>query len=98
MYIQVDNANTFIATGGKPFAAHLPTVVLLHGSGTDHRCWALQARWFAFHGYSVFAPDFPAHSLSEGEALTSIELMAAWLVRALDTAKVDKVHLVGHSP
>jgi len=37
MYIQVDNANTFIATGGKPFAAHLPTVVLLHGSGTDHR-------------------------------------------------------------
>ena len=97
MYIQVDNANTFIATGGKPFAAHLPTVVLLHGSGTDHRCWALQARWFAFHGYSVFAPDFPAHSLSEGEALTSIELMAAWLVRALDTAKVDKVNLVGHS-
>ncbi len=50
-----------------------------------------------YGGYSVFAPDFPAHSLSEGEALTSIELMAAWLVRALDTAKVDKVYLVGHS-
>ena len=97
MYIQVDNAQTFIATGGKPFDTTLPTVVLLHGSGTDHRGWALQARWFAFHGYSVFAPDFPAHSLSEGEALTSIELMAAWLIRALDTAKVDKVHLVGHS-
>lgn len=97
MYIQVDNANTFVATGGKPFDASLPTVVLLHGSGTDHRGWALQARWFAFHGYSVFAPDFPAHSLSGGEALTSIEAMGAWLVRALDTAKVNKVHLVGHS-
>ena len=97
MYIQVDNAQTFIATGGKPFDANLPTVVLLHGSGTDHRCWALQARWFAFHGYSVFAPDFPAHSLSEGPALTSIELMAAWLIRALDAAQVGKVHLVGHS-
>jgi pimeloyl-ACP methyl ester carboxylesterase len=97
MYIQVDNAPTFIATGGKPFDAKLPTVVLLHGSGTDHRGWALQARWFAFHGYSVFAPDFPAHSLSAGEALTSIELMAAWLLRALNTANVAKVHLVGHS-
>jgi pimeloyl-ACP methyl ester carboxylesterase len=97
MYIQVDNANTFIATGGKPFDASLPTVVLLHGSGTDHRGWALQARWFAFHGYSVFAPDFPAHSLSDGEALTSIEAMGAWLIQALDTAKVNNVHLVGHS-
>lgn len=97
MYIEVDNANTFIATGGKPFDPSLPTVVLLHGSGTDHRGWALQARWFAFHGYSVFAPDFPAHSLSGGEALTSIESMGAWLIRALDEAKVTKVHLIGHS-
>ncbi len=97
MYLQVDDTQTFIATGGKAFDANLPTVVLLHGSGTDHRCWALQARWFAFHGFSVFAPDFPAHSLSDGEALTSIELMAAWLIRALDSAKVGKVHLIGHS-
>ena len=43
MYIQVDNANTFIATGGKPFDRKFTTVVLLHGSGTDHRGWALQA-------------------------------------------------------
>jgi len=97
MYIQVDNTNTFIATGGKPFDANLTTVVLLHGSGTDHRTWALQARWFAFHGFSVFAPDFPAHSLSEGEALTSIEAMSAWLIRALDAADVGEVHLIGHS-
>jgi pimeloyl-ACP methyl ester carboxylesterase len=97
MYIQVDQANTFVATGGKTFTASLPTVVLVHGSGTDHRTWALQARWFAFHGFSVFAPDLPAHSLSDGEALTSIEDMGAWLVRAIDAVGVDKVHLVGHS-
>lgn len=97
MYITVDDQNTFVATGGKPFNPNLPTVVLLHGSGTDHRGWALQARWFAFHGYSVFAPDMPGHSLSEGEALTSIEAMGAWLVHALDAAKVGQVHLMGHS-
>ena len=97
MYIKVDNNSTFVATGGKPFDASLPTVVLIHGSGLDHRGWALQARWFAFHGYSVFAPDLPGHSLSEGDALTSIEAMGSWLVRALDVAGVGDVHLVGHS-
>ena len=97
MYIDVNGESTFIATGGKPFAAELPTVVMLHGSSLDHRCWALQARWFAFHGYSVFAPDLPGHSLSQGEALTSIEAMGAWLVDALDAAGVEKVHLMGHS-
>ncbi|MDP6189725.1 MAG: alpha/beta hydrolase [Gammaproteobacteria bacterium] len=97
MYIQVDGQSIFVATGGKAFDTSLPTVVLLHGSGLDHRCWALQARWFAFHGYSVFAPDLPGHSLSQGEPLTSIEAMGAWLVAALDAAGVEQVHLMGHS-
>ena len=97
MRIQVRDSETFVATGGKPFNPELPTVVLLHGSGLDHRCWALQARWFAFHGYSVFAPDFPGHSLSAGEPLISIEAMADWLIEALQAAGVQKLHLVGHS-
>ena len=36
MYIDVNGESTFIATGGKPFAAELPTVVMLHGSSLDH--------------------------------------------------------------
>ena len=97
MYIEVNGQQTFVATGGKPFDANLPTVVLLHGSGLDHRCWALQSRWFAFHGYSVFAPNLPGHSLSAGEPLTSIEAMGSWLVDALDAAGVQEAHLIGHS-
>lgn len=97
MYIEVNGHQTFVATGGKPFDKNLPCVVLLHGSGLDHRCWALQSRWFAFHGYSVFAPDLPGHSLSAGEPLTSIEEMGAWLVDALDAAGVNEVHIMGHS-
>ncbi|MEO0368572.1 MAG: alpha/beta hydrolase, partial [Pseudomonadota bacterium] len=69
----------------------------LHGSGMDHRAWALQSRWFAFHGYNVVAPDFPAHSLSEGTALTSIEESSGWLLELLDELKLEKVHVVGHS-
>ena len=97
MYIDVNGHKIFVATGGKPFDKSLPCVVLLHGSGLDHRCWALQARWFAFHGFCVFCPDLPGHSLSAGSALTSIEAMGQWVVDALTSAEVKEAHLVGHS-
>ena len=97
MELQVNGIRTYASTGGKEFDRSLPTVLFIHGSGMDHRAWALQTRWFAFHGYSVLAPDFPGHSLSDGEALTSIEEMGVWLNDLLETANVEKAHIVGHS-
>ncbi len=97
MYFEVNQANTFAATGGRTFDPNQPTVVMVHGTGGDHRCWALQARWFAFHGYSVLVPNLPGHSLSAGQPLTDIVAMGQWLVNALDQAGATAVHLVGHS-
>jgi len=97
MRIDVNGAEVFAATGGKTFDASLPTVVFIHGSGLDHRGFALQTRWFAYHGYSVLAPDLPGHSLSGGSACVSIEESAAWLSDFLDAAGVKSAHLVGHS-
>jgi len=97
MRLSVNQTEIFTATGGKPFDASLPTVVFLHGSGLDHRSFALQARWFAYHGYSVLAPDFPGHSLSKGEPCSSIEESAVWLADFLDKAGVTAAHIVGHS-
>lgn len=97
MYLNFQQARVYLGTGGKPFDASLPTVVFLHGSGMDHRAWQLQTRWFAFHGFSVLAPDFPAHSLSTGHALNSIEAASVWLWGLLDQLQVNTVSLVGHS-
>ena len=97
MYLELNKNPVYVATGGQAFDPELPTVVFLHGSGMDHRCWALQTRWFAFHGYSVLAPDLPGHSLSGGEALADIESMAGWLWQLLDQLGVKKASLVGHS-
>jgi pimeloyl-ACP methyl ester carboxylesterase len=97
MYLEVRGHKTYAATGGKDFDSSLPTVMFVHGSGLDHRSWALQTRWFAYNGYSVLAPDLPGHSLSEGEALTSIEDMGAWLADFIRAAGVDKLHAIGHS-
>jgi len=97
MYIEVRGNRTYAATGGKEFDPGLPTVMFVHGSGLDHRSWALQTRWFAYNGYAVLAPDLPGHSLSEGDALESIEEMGAWLADFIRAVGVDHVHAVGHS-
>ncbi len=97
MKLMLNGLETHIATGGKEFTAALPTVLFLHGSGLDHRSWALQTRWFAFHGFSVLAPDFPGHSLSQGDALASIEDSGPWLDALLDAVGVQHAHVVGHS-
>jgi pimeloyl-ACP methyl ester carboxylesterase len=97
MRLKVKGSETYVATGGKPFDASLPTLVFLHGSGLDHRTWALQTRWFAFRGWSVVAPDLPGHSLSRGRPLTSIEKMADWTWHLLDALGVTNASLIGHS-
>lgn len=97
MELQVRGEKTYAATGGKEFDNKLPTVLFVHGSGLDHRSWALQTRWFAYNGFSVLAPDLPGHSLSEGEPLESIEEMGLWLTEFLEAANVQKAHVIGHS-
>jgi pimeloyl-ACP methyl ester carboxylesterase len=97
MYIDVHGQKTYAATGGKEFDPGLPVVMFVHGSGLDHRSWALQTRWFAYNGYAVLAPDLPGHSLSAGEPLESIEEMGAWLADFIHAAGVARLHAVGHS-
>jgi pimeloyl-ACP methyl ester carboxylesterase len=97
MELQVRDNSTYAATGGKAFDSSLPTVLFIHGSGLDHRSWALQTRWFAYNGYSVLAPDLPGHSLSDGAPLESIEAMGLWLADFLAAAGVQTAHVVGHS-
>jgi pimeloyl-ACP methyl ester carboxylesterase len=97
MELQVDGKKVFAATGGKSFAADQPVVIFIHGAGMDHTVWALQTRWFAWHGYSVLAIDLPGHGKSAGPALESIEEIGGWLVRLIEAAGASDVALVGHS-
>lgn len=97
MLFRVDDAPTFAATGGRPFDATLPVVVLLHGAGMEHTVWSMQSRYLAHHGRSVLALDLPGHGRSGGVALPSIEAMADWVCRALKALSVERAALVGHS-
>jgi pimeloyl-ACP methyl ester carboxylesterase len=97
MIVDVHGHPGYCYTGGKPFDPALPTIVFLHGAQNDHSVWALQSRWFAYHGWNVLAPDLPGHGRSGGEALATVEAMADWLLALLDAAGARDALLVGHS-
>jgi pimeloyl-ACP methyl ester carboxylesterase len=97
MRLVVNGSETFAATGGRDFDNSLPTVVLLHGAGLDNTVWSLQSRWFAHRGWSVLAPDLPAHGRSAGAPLTTIAAMADWTASLIETAGATKARVVGHS-
>jgi pimeloyl-ACP methyl ester carboxylesterase len=97
MILSVNDAEVFVATGGRDFDPALPSVVLLHGAGFDHTTWALHSRWFAHHGFGVLAPDLPGHGRSEGTPLSTIVDMSDWTAGLLAAAGASKARLVGHS-
>lgn len=97
MQLSVDGRAVHVHTGGQPFDPAKPVLVLVHGAGNDHTVWSLQARWFAHHGHAVLVPDLPGHGRSEGPALTSVDDLAAWLLRLLDVAGAGRAVLAGHS-
>jgi pimeloyl-ACP methyl ester carboxylesterase len=97
MKLTVDGRTVFATTGGTNFDPAKPAIVFLHGAGFDRTAWRLQTRWFAHHGRSVLAVDFPAHGWSDGPALGSIADMADWTARLVEAAGLKQAALVGHS-
>ncbi|MFI4999353.1 MAG: alpha/beta fold hydrolase [Reyranellales bacterium] len=97
MRIEVDGRAVFATTGGAHFDPAKPAVVFLHGAGFDRTAWRLQTRFFAHHGRSVLAVDFPGHGWSDGPALPSIAALADWTAKLIDAAGLKQAALVGHS-
>lgn len=97
MWLDVAGKRVFAATGGKAFDPAKPAVVFIHGNACDHTVWALQTRWFAYHGFSVLAIDLPGNGRSEGPMPDSVEAFADWMPKLLDAAGVRQAALIGHS-
>ena len=97
MFLEVQGAQTYCYTGGKPFNPTQPTVVFIHGVLNDHSVWILQSRYLANHGWNVLAVDLPGHCKSEGEAPNSVEAAASFISALLDAVGIQKAALVGHS-
>jgi len=97
MKLTVDGREVFATTGGTDLDPAMPTVIFLHGAGFDRTTWRLQTRWFAHHGRSVLAVDFPGHGWSQGPSLDSVAAMADWTSHLTDAVGLKSAALVGHS-
>ena len=69
----------------------------MHGSGLTHIVWSLHEQFLASKGYSVLALDLPAHGNSEGPAIKSIEEIAVWINKLMQSLKIKEISFVGHS-
>ncbi|MBS0326460.1 MAG: alpha/beta hydrolase [Proteobacteria bacterium] len=97
MRLEVAGRGVYAYTGTRAANAALPTIVFVHGAANDHGVFALQSRYFAWHGWNAIALDLPAHGRSEGPALASVAAIADWLITVLDAARVARAVFVGHS-
>ena len=97
MKITVNGKSAFAYTGTRDFNAALPTAVFIHGAANDHSVWALQSRYFAFHGWNVLALDLPGHGQSGDSPRTTISDYSNWVAAFLDAVGVRAAVVVGHS-
>ena len=97
MKLQVDGRAVYAYTANHELDASKRTVAFIHGAGLEHSSFALQSRYFGYHGWNVLALDLPGHGRSEGAPLATAPAMADWLARVLDAAHVAKAALIGHS-
>ena len=97
MNLIVQGYPAFCYTGGRPYDPSQRTIVFIHGAALDHSVWQWQSRYFAHHGFSVLAPDLPAHGRSPGVARKQIASMADWIAAVIESACIEKAIVVGHS-
>ena len=97
MNFTVDGRRAFAYTAAHDIDPGKPSIVFVHGAGFDHSWFGLQSRYFAYHGRNVLAVDLPGHGRSEGPPLQSVEQVTDWIVALLDSAKLDRASVVGHS-
>lgn len=97
MDFAVDDKRVFAYTAAHALDRGKPTIVFVHGAGLDHSWFGLQSRYFGYHGHNVLALDLPGHGRSEGPPIPTVGGMAQWLFKALDSLKIEKTGIVGHS-
>ena len=90
MQLDVGGRAVYAYTGSRAIDAAQPTVMFVHGAASDHSVFALQSRYFAWHGLKVLAVDTPGHGRSEGEALPTVEALADWLADVVDAAAIRR--------
>ncbi len=72
-----------------------PTLVLIHGSTTNHTSWAWIYKKFEEQGYNTLTMDLRGHGKSQYERL-KIKFMAEDIEKIIEHEKLKKIVLIGN--
>src|SRR3954469_12839118 len=97
MNYNVLGRDVYAYTAGHAIDANKPSQLFIHGGEQDHSAWALQSRYFAYHGHNVLVPDLPGHGRSAGPPLSTIGELADWAAKLLDATSIGQAAVAGHS-
>jgi len=97
MILEAGKNQSYAYTADHAIGPAKRTVVFVHGAGLDHSSFALQSRYFGYHGRNVLAVDLPGHGRSTGAPIPTIGGMADWVLNVLNEMKIQKAAIVGHS-
>ena len=71
-------------------------VLLIHGAGGSGELWGPQLAGLGDVG-RLLAVDLPGHGGTSGPGLLAVQTYADWIVAFLDSARIDRAVVVGHS-
>jgi len=94
---RIEDKAVFAYTAARELDPGKRSIVFVHGAGLDHSGFGLQSRYFGYHGWNVLALDLPGHGRSQGPPIPTIPGMADWVSSVLQSLKIEKANLVGHS-
>ncbi|OQB56002.1 MAG: 4,5:9,10-diseco-3-hydroxy-5,9,17-trioxoandrosta-1(10),2-diene-4-oate hydrolase [Deltaproteobacteria bacterium ADurb.Bin151] len=78
------------------FGSHGQSLVFIHGSGSNSTVWSFQ--YANLHqDFNIIAVDLPGHGQSEGDGEQDIAAYVGILEAILDTLKLKRPVLIGHS-
>lgn len=78
------------------FGGYPQSLVFIHGSGSDHTCWAHQ--YSKLHKkFNIVAVDLPGHGSSAGKGENDVEQYCLWIKKLLDILRLKNPVLIGHS-
>ncbi len=95
-YFHIESIKIACWIYGSVFDKEKPSLLFIHGSGSDHSAWSCQyARRHKQN--NIFAIDLPGHGRSGGNGEADVEAYCLWVKKLIDIFDLKRVIFVGHS-
>ncbi len=92
----IDNSEIACWINPGDLGVYPQSLVFIHGSGSDHTCWAHQ--YSKLHKqFNIVAVDLPGHGSSTGTGENDVDQYCFWIKKLLDILRLKNPVLIGHS-